>query len=267
LNVGSPLGSALEMNDGKEAVLICSALNKLPQKWKNLEGNEFLEKSAFELDAIHSTHHLLLDHAGEAIRLKTRAGRGDKSHCGKGGVSGTQQGLEVRDAPVANPWVELIDSANRGLWFSDQFGLSIFRAKPEAGIYVALDDKNNVMLLRNNKTGKIQIYCKGNVEIIAEQDVQVKAENVNISADNKINMRVGAASYNFTSNGLLTNADIRASNVYGKFPQLASGWQDSQGGLVRVTGNGPGAASGAVGPNIIVKEVEEPKKLEPDNRL
>lgn len=255
---GSPLGQTMEINDNEEAIIICNRLPSLPERCKFLGDNEFLKKSALDLSPHRKTHHLIIDLQREVIRLKSRVGRGQAPQCPKWGrgTTGEHQGLEIHDAPANNPWIELIDSQRRGVWFSKQQQLGIWRARQGRRQYIWMDDGRRVTVIHNAEPGgKIQIFCEGNIEVIG-RNVGIQArETITMKAPDGINFQVGSARYAFTDSALSTNVDVKMRNSYAHYPQIRDG-----------LGGPPGSPSGSGKQVSNLQRVPVPTK-EPSNRL
>jgi hypothetical protein len=257
---GTPMGQAIEMDDNEELLTICTRLPDLPTPWKYLSDNEFLEESVESLEPTKNTHHLVIDHGREAIRLKSRAGEGEASRTKKlgEGASGEHAGLEIHDAPSDDPWTEVVDIDKRGIWFSRKEGVGIWRGKEGSNIYLWLDDKKNNIILRNATAGKIQIYCQGNVDIISDKVIGMKANRIEMKA-NEIRLDAGGSLYTFDSSALRAGKDIHASNVFARFPTAER--------PKFIAGKGIGQASGGGQPvsNLSIEDL--PDRQEPDNRI
>lgn len=270
---GSPLGAAIEISDREQYITICSRLPSLPTKWKYTSKHEFLEKHMVDFNVARDTHHIVIDHYKEAMLFKSRAGNGEGPQLGSKCTDyedpfvGINQGLEIHDSPEDDPWMELVDAEGRGLWFSKKESLSVWRSKDDKEIQIWIDDSENTIVVRNNELGKIQVYCRGNIEIIADQTIAVHGHNVNIKATSAIDMQVGGAQYSFTQNGLYTNQGIHASEIRGRLPEVPSGYRDSQGGNCATTGTGIGTASSFSGKTLSNLNIETKDKVVPDNRL
>jgi uncharacterized protein YfdQ (DUF2303 family) len=170
------------------------------------------------------------------------------------GRSGEHAGLEVRDAPAGNAWTEVVDVDNRGIWFSTQNNIGIWRAKKGKKLYVWMDDSSNQIVLHNNE-GKIQIFSKAAVEVIGKE-VNIQGESkVTIRAGSSIDFQVGGGRFSFDSSAFDTNADVKGKNILGKFPQIKQG-----------KGPPPGSPSGSGASVEKINEVPAPT-VEPSNRL
>jgi len=258
---GTPLGQAIEMDDNEEFLAICSRIPELPTKWKYLSDNEFLENSLESFKPWTNTHHLIIDHGRELIRLKSRAGAGDSSKLKKLGdaASGEHAGLEIHDAPATDPWVELVDIDDRGLFFSRKDGISIWRAKDGVDVYVWIDDNSgNVVIFNRAQGGKVQIYSLGNIELISERNVSIQANRIDLKA-NEIRLDAGGTPYTFSSRAMLTTRDVRANNVYAYFPTAER--------PAHVVGRGIGAHDGGGSPVANLSVESAPSRVKPDNRL
>jgi hypothetical protein len=258
---GTPMGQVMGMDDNEEYLAICSRLPELPTDWAYLSDNEFLEQSVESLEPHTKTHHLIIDHGRDLIRLKSRAGTGDASRTKKMGesASGEHAGLEIHDAPSDDPWLELIDIDKRGLWFNRQDGVGIWRGKEGSNVYVWLDDKQNNIILRNASAGgKVQIYCQGNVDVISDKVVGIQASQINLRAQSEIRLSAAGINYTFGS-ALRMGGDVHAPNVYARFPS-AERPKD-------VAGRGTGQQSGGGSPVSNLQIESLPPRQEPSNRL
>lgn len=254
---GSPLGQTMEINDNEEAIVICNRLPQLPMKCQFLNGNEFLTKSALDFNPARNTHHLIMDLQKEVIRLKSRVGRGQGPECSEWGrpATGEHQGLEIHDAPNANPWVEVVDCERRGFWFSKKQKLGIWRSRAGRKQYIWIEDGRKQITIHNDEYGKIQIYCRGDVEVIGD-NVGIQAENlVTVKAEKGINFQVGNARYAFTETAMDTNMDVRMRHSYALYPQIHDGF-----------GPNPGRPSGSGKAVSNLERLPVPIK-EPSNRL
>lgn len=271
---GSPRGQVIEIDDNNETLFIGSRLPSIVTDWKNLEDNEFLETAVFDSNPVTTTHHLWIDHASEIVRLKSRAGKGEGPEAKRLGdpKEGEHAGLEIHDAPSDKPWTELVDIEHRGMWFSTEKSLGIWRAKQDSELYVWIDDQNNKIVVHNG-TGVVQIYASTDVEIIAERNMTFKAGgNIQMEASS-VKMRAGGGQHQFDSNysnsgrvisafGFDTQGDVRASSVYAAFPTVRV--------PIHVASVGDGAASPAGSPPTVrasnVQMEPVPDKIEPDDR-
>lgn len=257
---GTPLGQLIEMDDNEEFLVICSRLPDIVADWKNLSGNEFMEDSAEGESPWNNCHHLVIDHGRDAIRLKSRAGSGESSVNKKMGesASGEHAGLEIHDAPEDDPWTELVDIDDRGLWFSRKDNVGVWRGRDGTDISIWIDDGNNNVVIRNASAGKVQIFCDGNVELVSNSLISMQSNRIDMNA-NEIRMNAAGTNYTFQPGSMRTNGDIHAGNVFAHFPTAER--------PVFIAGTGIGRASGGGTPpsNVIVEE--PPNRTKPDNRL
>ena len=195
---GSPLGQSLEINDRYQYIMMASSAGKAWSKeYKGLQENEFLRKPTMLVDPEKTAHHLKIDHDNEYIRFKTRGGNGeapDNPAVASGVSSGElNQGFEARDGSSGNgPWVEIVDSQHRGLWFSKESQLGIWRSSSNSKMYMWLADLDKKMVIYNNEeTGAIEIYCNKDINLYAKDTIRMKAgRDVTIKADSSIRLQV-----------------------------------------------------------------------------
>jgi hypothetical protein len=215
---GTPLGLGIQMSDKLQCLALMAPVRGYAMPYRGLEENEFLRKPMVDGYAEKACHHLMLDHQNEMIRLKTRSGTGDNpigTPVLNPATKGEQQGVEFHDGSKGDgPWAELVDIERRGVWFSKDSGVSVLRsktseegqcstllwmseAKAEAvlhnsssGYYVPAEDPADPPTF---KSAKIQIYCKQDVEIIAENgSIKIKAQDeISMIAGRRIIMNGG----------------------------------------------------------------------------
>lgn len=201
LTIGTPLGAAMEFNDRYEYVCMSSGLGKsYATKWRGLEENEFLLQPTRhpDRDPEHKSHHLVLDGENEYVRLKTRGNKGPKPdhvvNPSGVGVSEEHQGVEMHDGSNGDgPWVELVDCQGRGLWFSRNVGLGIWRGKSGSSLYHWLDDADKVIgIYVDDAAGKVQIYSRGNVEIMGAGSVTINGfDHLNLKGGKSLTLHGG----------------------------------------------------------------------------
>jgi hypothetical protein len=176
LTIGSPLGTTLEINDYLEYAILCTGLGKgYPMPWKGLEENEFLRNPVMlgpNGPAHNCSHHLLLDHENEMIRLKSRAGLGEApDNVVNQNETGLQQGIEAHDGQSGDgAWLELVDIEHRGFWFSKNKKLGVWRAAEGTNMMAFMDEDKKTFVILNHD-GKIQIYSKENIEFKSDKDI------------------------------------------------------------------------------------------------
>lgn len=208
---GSPMGHVVELNDRYQYLILASTMGKdYSAPYKGLEDNEFVRQPAMQRDPEKTSHHLKLDHQNEYIRLKTRAGKGPNPESSVGSTSGENQGLEARDGTNGDgPWVEVVDSDNRGIWFSKNSGLSIFRAKEGLNMFIYMEENTKkITVYNNNFEGSIDLYCLGSINIKSGADV-------NIDAGGSISMRsAGAMKLQGSSTKLTLVSDLQTNGTF-----------------------------------------------------
>lgn len=220
LTMGTPLGAALEFNDRYEYVCLATSLGKgYSTKWRGLKENEFLLHPTRhpDRDPEHKSHHLVIDHENEYIRYKTRAGKGPKPDHVVNLTAVTDeeehQGLEARDGENGmGPWVELVDCQSRGMWFSKNNRLGIWRGRRGSFMYQWIDDDKHVLAMYNdNSDGKIQIYSRGDVEIMGAKSITINGfDEVKVKAGRKLTLQGG--------NSILTLKDNQILHSNALFP-------------------------------------------------
>lgn len=139
---------------------------RIPWSLKTLKGLN-VEKHCF---------HLILDHKNRYMRCKTPKG----------------QGMEMRDGDsedgCGGTWTEMRDSEDRGIWFSKDYKLGIWRDSTGEK-YICINDDNDYILVRNNLKS-IQIYARKDVEVIAGGNISMKAGgNIDMEAGGQVNIK------------------------------------------------------------------------------
>jgi hypothetical protein len=196
LSAYTPKSKILELNDKKDYVMLCTdTTSPLSEPWQGLKGHEFALAMAMTFKPEESTHHLKLDLKNEYVRLKTRAGhglasRGEKG-CDKPCVKKTaeHQGVEMRDGEglcgTGTTWTEIVDADDRGLFFSHNNELTVWRARQKdfegkespVKMHIGMDEKGakRIVIWNDEKTGRVQIYCAKDIEIRADGDIKFQA--------------------------------------------------------------------------------------------
>jgi hypothetical protein len=221
----SPLGQAIELNDRYQYMMLTAALGKswVP-KWRHIKDNEFIGKPTMLKNPELTTHHLKLDHDNEYIRFKTRGGRGTApdSPSNPTGVSSSEinQGIESRDGRYGDgPWTEMVDCQHRGMWFSKNRQLGIWRGQRGRRMYQWFDDSfarkiviYNTDFVDNNPVGVVEIYVGKEINIISRGDCQIQADkNVKIRTGGQIQCHAGSTFFQILENQLIySNAMIYA---------------------------------------------------------
>jgi hypothetical protein len=234
---GTPMGLTMEMNDRYQYVLLSASLGKKwARKWEGIKENEFIGKPAMMRNPEKTSHHLKLDHDNEYIRLKTRGGGGPRPMmpAEKSG-SKFQQGVEMRDGRSGDgPWTEIVDSQHRGMWWSKQEKLGIWRARKGKKMFIWMDEKGRRIAIYNNE-GEITIFAKTNVNIIAKRDVKISSNGtIDMYAQRAIRMEAGGTRLTINGGGVRTNKTYFGRRI---MAQICTH---------KVVGVGTGSASGKV---------------------
>jgi hypothetical protein len=96
-------------------------------------------------------------------------------------------------------WCEMVDIDNRGVWLSRKYKLGIWRAADNSDQYIVINDGKKQIVIRNGESGVLQIYCKGNVEVISEQNIALKAGGkISLKAGSTIDFEAGGAHMQLT---------------------------------------------------------------------
>jgi hypothetical protein len=214
---GSPLGTTVQINDKLQYFMVGGGYRWYPKPWMGIKGNEFLEDPVVSGDSESRSYHLKLDLHNEYLSLKTAGGNGS----GPWGPvvnqiarQGIQQGLECRDGSLGDdPWTELVDLDDRGLWFSGKEKLVVCRARQGTNTGDAIkicwwfDEKKREVVIKNSEdNSKIQIACNGDVEIIAGGDVNISSrQNINIRSSSKVILMGGSGKLEVSSGGIKIN--------------------------------------------------------------
>lgn len=200
LKLYSPNSQLLEINDKEEFILLCTNLpHDISRPWQGTKENEFSLASGRLKKNDTKTFHLLLDNKNEYLRLK----------------SPKLQGFEVRDKEEL---VEIRDESDRGLYFSNQKKFGVFRSIEGINAFVMLDDAGNQVLIQNND-GKIQIFASGPIELISDDNITMKANNINFKANTSINFSASGISGKMAGGKFGVDADMHAQNVYAFIPE------------------------------------------------
>jgi len=220
----SPLGQAIELNDRYQYMMLTAALgNSWVPKWQGIKDNEFINKPTMIRNPELITHHLKLDHDNEYIRFKTRGGNGSAADrpVNQSGVSSAEinQGIEVHDGSKGDgPWAEVVDCQRRGVWFSKDNQLGIWRGKKGRKMYQWFDDSArkiviyNTDFVDNEPVGVIEIYVGKEINIVSRGDVNIQADkNVMVKSTGQIQLHAGSTLFTVLENNLIhSNAIIKA---------------------------------------------------------
>ncbi|MCK9558806.1 MAG: DUF2345 domain-containing protein, partial [Candidatus Cloacimonetes bacterium] len=212
---GSPLGITAQISDKLQYYMVC-AKSDYSMPWKGIKDNEFLDSILSADNAELSSHHMKLDFHNEYIRFKTAGGNSSSMPWGNivnpPARQGIQQGLECRDGSKGDdPWTELVDLDDRGLWFSGKEKLTVCRARQASGNAIKIcwwfDEQRKEIIISNaESSGKIQIACSGDVEVVAKQDVKVYAGgSVAVRGNDKLTLMGGSGLLEIDSNYIKIN--------------------------------------------------------------
>lgn len=178
----SPKSKIVEINDQFDYMMMCTdTKSDIAPEWKKLKENEFARKIAMVEDPEKDTYHIKLDKANGYLRLKTAAGGDNTRRFKPGGLlpaeMGLNQGIEMRDGRFGadGAWAELVDLEHRGIWLSKNLKLGIWRSKEGKDQFIMINDGKNTVVVRNNEDGPMQFFCLGDIEIISEQNIAMKA--------------------------------------------------------------------------------------------
>ena len=255
----TPKSKIIELNDRKDYVMVrTDSATDVSEEWKYLGDNEFARNIGMVGDPELSTYHLKLDKANGYLRLKTAAGADNGLKASPETLcpaeEGLNQGVEARDGrteyeptpkhipddPNHNPpdeqddvvqaciphtsdgaWCELVDIDHRGMWLTRKYGFGIWRSAQQTDQYIVINDGKKQIVIRNNENGVLQIYCKGDVELISEQNIALKAVG-------KISLKAGL-SIDFDAGGAQTvlNGEGLGSSVPHIAPSFITGTRNS----------------------------------------
>lgn len=208
----TPKSKIVEMNDKFDYVMMCTdTKTPISREYQKLKENEFALKVAMTEDPESDTYHLKLDKANKYVRLKT--------------ASELNQGIEARDegSGLDGAWVEVLDSEDRGLWFTQKYGATILRSMRGTEQYIVLNSRNGSVIIRNNESGPVQIFSSKNVEIMGE-NVAIKADNrISLYAGNQISLGVGNARASLTTQAFGSNVNMSAPVHLGRLPGAEPG--------------------------------------------
>ena len=229
---GSPTGQNIEINDRYQYIMMSSRLgDNWSASYQGLKENEFIGKPAMSAYKEYgynpeiASHHLKIDLDNEYIRLKTRANKGyaPNNPVVDSGVDIQElnQGFEARDGQNEDgPWVEIVDSQNRGFWFSKKYQAGIWRSSSDSSMCMCIDDINKKIIIQNNElTGIVDIFAANGINIISGADINMQAVG---------NIRLKANSVEMSTTA--TNVQIR-DKILTSGPVWASEFQIKPGGL------------------------------------
>jgi len=203
LMIVSPDDQVIDINDRDKYILLTTKQGaQLHEDFQGLKKNEFHRKNGMVNDPESNTFHLKLDDFNQRLRLK----------------SPQKQGIEVREN--GSVWVEIRDSQDRGLYLSSNNDLGAWRGRGDRQIVI--HDGERKILVRNGD-GSIQISAQSAVEIIADGDISLVGDNINIKARQQIRMDAGGGKLTLNSGQLGANVTYTGPTVQGFLPGAAIG--------------------------------------------
>jgi hypothetical protein len=234
MTFSSPLGQTIEINDRYQYMIMSASLGKgWVRKHQGIKENEFSRKPAMIRNPELTSHHLKIDHDNEYIRLKTRGGKGVKPEtpANPSGVAPgqLQQGIEMHDGTRGlGPWVEIVDSDRRGMWFSKREKLGIWRARSGRRMYMWMDERpsqEKIVIYNNQAQGVIEIFANRSVNVISNRDVSIRADrHIFMKAGRNIFMQAGGLKWTMLRNGVIqSNSRIfTGGSKYQKRPSFGN---------------------------------------------
>lgn len=203
----TPKSKIIELNDRKDFIMIRTDSEvDISEEWRYLTENEFAKNISMVgtvfSESEKSTYHVKLDKANGYLRLKTAAGSDNdvkpEPEPFPAAQVGLNQGVEARDGRVGadGAWCEVVDIDHRGVWFSRTHKLGIWRAKEGSDQFILIDDGNKRIVIRNNVDGPLQIYSQGDIEIVSEQNIALKAGGrITFKSDVSVDMESGGSGH------------------------------------------------------------------------
>lgn len=223
---GSPTGQILQINDKHQYIMMSSRKPDYPTSWKNLDDNEFLLNAISAGQHEDNSHTFKIDMHNEYIRMKTRSGKGSGPLGDPvnfpGVVGDVNQGLECRDGSQGDdPWVELVDSQDRNLWFWGKGELVMCHARRQpdpVDIMWWMDEKRKELIIKHDEeSGRIQITCNKPIEIISAEDVNINAaRSLNLAAGTDITLSVNSTKFKLDDSGIGYNGDMEGPQLTAK---------------------------------------------------
>jgi hypothetical protein len=217
---GTPLGLTVQLNDKLQYAMIATRRG-YSMPWQKLKDNEFLTSPLAANNLEQDSYHLKLDHHNEYLSLKTRGGSGAPPSGATVDVparKGTQQGLECRDGSNSDePWVELVDIDERGIWFWGKKGMTICRAKQSPNavkICWWFDETRKEIVIRNDeKDGRIQVACDGDMEIISNSQINIRAAgSISLISDERVVLGAGSTRFEVAPNIVQSTQYVHGPN-------------------------------------------------------
>lgn len=193
----SPNSKVIDLNDRYDYIMAATDTTpKIPENFKGTKGNEHATICSLTTNPEKKTFFMKLDKKNKYVAMKTPEG----------------QGIESRDhdAPCAS-FTEITGPEDRGLWMSRNENVSVWRSK-DNNMFMALDDGQKLILIRNNNN-KIQIVAQGDIEVISAANINMKARNISLLAQNEICMEAGGTHWVVRKGEVGTNDEIKGRRL------------------------------------------------------
>jgi hypothetical protein len=194
----TPDSKVIDLNDRLGYVMVSTdTANKITEDFKGTKDNEFSRTVALTHDPERTSFHAKFDNVNKYISVKTPEG----------------QGIEMRDAdaPCAS-FTETTGPDDRGMWMSRDHNRAVWRSK-DNNMYIALDDGQQLILIRNNNK-KVQIFAQSDVEIIAQENISLKAgKSISLKAGSDICMEAAGTHWTVQAGHVGTNQEIRGRRL------------------------------------------------------
>lgn len=196
----TPKSKVLDMNDRFEYVMLATdTTGKIPEEFKGKKGNEFATTVALTHNPEKDTFYMKLDKSNKYVAMKTPEGQGIESR-------------DINSGSGCGSFTEMTGPDDRGMFMSRDDNFAVWRSKDNEE-YIALDDKNHLILIRNNHD-KIQIIASGNVEVISKANIDLKAERkVSIKAGQEICMEAAGSQFVVRGGEVGTNTTLKCEHL------------------------------------------------------
>lgn len=196
----TPKSKVMDMNDRFDYIMVATDTSgKIPEDFKGKKGNEFATTVALTHDPEKDTFYMKLDKKNQYAAMKTPEGQGIESR-DKGSGEGQ-----------CGSFTEVTGPDDRGMFMSRDDDFAVWRSKDNEE-YIALDDRNHLILIRNNHD-KIQIVATGNVEVISEANIDLKAQKISLKADQEICMEAAGSQFVVRAGEVGTNTTMRCEHL------------------------------------------------------
>jgi hypothetical protein len=204
----TPKSKVLDLNDRFDYIMMATDTSgPIPEKFKGTKGNEFATTNALTHNPEADTFYMKLDKQNKYVAVKTPEGQGLESRDKQDSPS-TESSQSNSKCPS---FTQLKGPENRGFWMSRDKDLAVWRSKNNQ-MYIALDDGQQLILIRNNDK-KIQIVAEGEIELISNTAINMKAPDISIKADNEICMEAAGTHWVVRGGEVGTNAEIKGQRL------------------------------------------------------